>query len=201
MSIIGMDKARESGEKFSPEAETYEDVKRLIQSTIWKFRARYGGDVQEMLSESGLSFIKAYRGYQKSKSQFQTWLRIKVWNSLLEMRRRQSALSANFHKACQLRLNSHPDKVLNIQQGEEVPTTPSPKETISQKFQDLSDDAILAIHLAIDPDLEVILRTKEQFHFTGPHHKRKAIKRYLRAIGWGWQRIDLAFEEVKESLQ
>ena len=42
MTITGVDKARESREKISPEAETYEDVKRILHSTIWKFRAKYG---------------------------------------------------------------------------------------------------------------------------------------------------------------
>lgn len=182
-----------------PEAETYEDVKRLIYKTVFQFQMKYGGEFSELISEGDLSYLKAIRSYQKEKSQFQTWLRLKVWDGLLELHRRRGIDATRFQATCMERmgLNQH---ITTDSSGEETPVT-SPVDSLHVRIQDLSDDAIFTIHLAIEPEMESVLKTKEYYRYTGPTHKRRAIRRYLRqSMGWNVRKIDRVFQEVQEAL-
>src|SRR5476651_2599406 len=78
-------------------AETYDDVAELVYDTCWKFKRRYGGDFDDLLSQANLAFMESYGSYQ-TKYRFSTWVRTIVWNRLLDEARRISFKWHQLHK-------------------------------------------------------------------------------------------------------
>jgi len=70
---------------------TYKDVELLIYKTARQFRAKYGGDLDDLISVANLCFLEVYqKPFDARKSKFSTWLRTKVWYALLSDRRKKA---------------------------------------------------------------------------------------------------------------
>jgi len=151
----------------------YEQVERLISSTVKSFRRGYGGEWQELLSEAGEHYVDADNSYESDRARYSTWVRFKVWHGLLETHRtkcrRQGILPQDFS----LNLNS-------VHERERF--------DLDKFLAELSGDAATMISL--------VLESPKRY----PRHKRMAVVEALLGMGWGAERIVKTFLEIREAL-
>ncbi len=166
--------------------QTYDDVQRLIHHTVNRFRRRNGGDRDELLSVANERFVAAYRKYDvRRKTRFTTWVSNSIWYGLQTHQRREHPLRKG--KRIDLTLELLPERKLT--------------DRLEELVSGLSEDAQFVTKLAINPPEEVRLVARCGRGENTPDGLRRGIRLYLREIGWDAERIELAFEEVRESLQ
>lgn len=92
--------------------ETYLDVESLIYKTIWDFRARYGGNEEDLLDVCQEAFVEAYRTHNEQLSSFVTWLRTKLWFAMATALRTEKTKHRYTHEEDDrgIRLNTIPAK-------------------------------------------------------------------------------------------
>ena len=77
--------------------QTYADVEKLIKKVVWDFKKRYGGDFQELLGEAELSFVMAYKSWEKDRVKFTTYLCKSIKNNLLRKHQEQQTKYIETH--------------------------------------------------------------------------------------------------------
>src|ERR1700738_2118288 len=67
----------------NPAAEfTWQDSRRLIYDAVGRFRRRFGGRVDDLLSTAHEAFMDAWAGYDDSLAEWSTHLQATVWWAL-----------------------------------------------------------------------------------------------------------------------
>lgn len=151
---------------------TFEDVKRLVYHTAYRFHRRYGGDLQEHIMLAEELFVRAYNSHDPKKSAITTWVRRHVFGGLFDEMRFRAQRNA--------RLKQVPID-LDRQHC---------KDAVCFDFNaytaNMSDDGRM-----------VVLVTLTNGHEDNP---RTYIRNLLSRLGWRRDRINAAFQEVTERL-
>lgn len=168
--------------------ETFGDVEKLVYDTAHKFRKRYGGEIQELISEANELFMDAYKAFTPGRAAFSTWCRFKVWHGLLESLRRQITRNSRFRDYGEDGL-----KLLEAPEG----------FNLSRFLNELSPDARLVTSLVIDPPPNVRLSIVERnTKIRNPRNNlRESVWEHLTDLGWEENRIGRAFLEVTNALK
>lgn len=170
--------------------ETYIDTENLINKIAWSFYDTYGGEFDEWKAEANYLFLLAYDSYKNGKSQFSTWLYLKVWFGLIKyMKTLRKQCSSIFP-------NTNASSIEFVKKELPNKTTQTYLFSPLEMLDGLNTDSKTIIRLILQPK-EITNKIK-----TGPHpcHVKKAIKKYLNNLGWTSRRIKESFKEIKEVL-
>lgn len=162
-----------------PVAETYEDVRSILNNVANKIKKMYGGDLDDIRSECNLSFMRCYRKHEPTKGSFYSRVNFKVRCDLIDTRRKEYR-----HR-------------LPLDPLAELSTIPARREfNLEQLIEDLSGDAEQVIMLVLQPP--------EVVNSRNPRKKaiptKRSIVQYLEDIGWAAERIAESFREIQEIL-
>lgn len=167
-------------------ALTYEDVEKLVCWTVHKFIRRKGGRFEDWKPVADLAFVRFYHTWNPERGSFTNWIAFNVYTELLEEQR-------NICKRQEL------SKIEVDFAGLEKKI---PERTSGFKLfeflDELGDDAKTVARLAIDTPAELV---EVMVGLGGkPHHQRKALRDYLKDLGWTGVRISESFAEIKTIL-
>jgi len=168
--------------------ETYEDMKNLIFTITWKFQARNGGEIDDLIGQANLLFILALDEYDETRqAQLSTWLWIYINKGLrnyTRKERRHTLISIDDEDR-----NINP-QILN-------------SFSILELLDELEQDTLLIIQLFFETPNEIIQGIlddgKQMKHMRG--YMRRRLRNRLKQMGWTIRRITEAFERIKEAIQ
>ncbi len=166
--------------------EVYIDVEDLIYSTVWNFKARYGGDFDELKAEANLIYVLVFDSHNESKGAFSTWLYFCIWKGLLDFLnevRKKDRCGVVFHN-----LNKAKNSV-------KIPTT----FHLFEVLEEVGQDAKTIIKLTLYPPEGI---TEEDLKRGCSACKtRIRLKVWLRyRLGWSQKRIRETFREIRRVL-
>jgi DNA-directed RNA polymerase specialized sigma24 family protein len=170
--------------------DNYRDCKAILYHTVIRFKRRYGGDLDDLVSEANEAFLRAcYSWREEGGASLKTWVRSKVWHALLKARRKQ----ARRH-----RLLPTVGAAERLLAG-----LPQPRAfDLPGLLRELSEGAAEAARLAVEPPLDVLLAARRHGRGKRLHAgaRRQAVREYLAELGWSVRRINAAFREIREAL-
>lgn len=173
--------------------ETYLDVEKLINTIVWRFWKRYGGEKADWKAQANYQFIEAYDSYKKEWGKFSTWLYVRIWRTLQD-----------YHK--KLSRENHIEVFDN--EGSSIPFFMIERKNsfcnIIDIVDELKEDGKTLIKLILDPPENMLSASipnnsniKKGNH---PCHMRRILRQYLLAAGWTGRRIKESFEEIGEAI-
>ncbi len=168
--------------------EGYETVKGLIFDQVYKFKRRYGGDMDDLVGEANLAFVRGHRACvagENTDPSYSTEIRRWVWYTLFDKMRVQRERKKN---------------VVFISTNEvDGGTTDYPEPTKGmfnrgEFLHWLTPDAAVVAGLALNPppEVEKVAMAKGG----SPRNFRSTVRAHLTGAGWTAVRINVAFEEV-----
>ena len=176
-----------------PKSTTWEDVAALAQNVASSINYH---DRQELFEEAQVAFCLAYATHDPAKAKFTTWLSILA-------RRRLLTWTRPFRNRPYMLLDSVAGKDTLIPSGPDEARKdarykiPQPKDDDGHWTDGLSADAEIVLDLCLDPPDEVLEAVGEKRHGC---RIRKAVRLHLLKCGWGKDRVEKAFDEVKEAM-
>jgi len=183
------------GTQLAPEAG-YELVKNLIFHQVHKFRKRYGGDVEELICEANLSFMKGHLQFVSGKRKrggeyitpYSTEIRYWVWFGM-------------FGKMRQRLKRQQKAPMVPWEDRDFVDTSVNDfdlDEYIEDFDKPLSRDGRLIIELILDEPDDTVSQIAEG-KGGQPRNYRSTVRQVLRKkYYWNTLRINEAFAELKE---
>lgn len=164
----------------TPITETYMEVRNLIFKTVHSFRAKYGGDLEELMADANTHFMKAHRTYNPDKGPFLHWVKFQVRTELLETLRKTVGQNNRLPRR-NLNLGTMPTKV---------------RFNLLDFLGDLSEDAATVVRLSLDCPSEI----KRAIGGRDPRKCRLAIASVLKSLGWNARRVGRAYVEIRKAL-
>ena len=169
--------------------ETYKDMEKLILKVTWKFKTRYGGEIDDLIGQANLLFIYGFDEYDETKkAKLSTWLwhyiNTGLWNYI--------------------KTENHKNNHISID-DEEVNINPQTSDSFSviELLDELEQDTLLIIRLFLETPNELIASViddgKQMNHMRG--FMRRRLRNRLKQMGWTISRIKKAFEKIKEAVQ
>lgn len=164
--------------KTSPINDTYADVEKLIYHVANKFRAKHGGDIEELISEANVAFMKAYKHFNpKRGAKFSTFLHWVIWNHLLSFAKKPSLPVVDAGQV----LDNQPEAFL-----------------VWDFIDGLTEDAAIVVDLVFASPAELIESAEGKGNQA--RNWRSSIRDYLLQRGWGTDRIINCFSEIAAAL-
>ena len=162
--------------------QLYKKVERLIDSVVWQFVDRYGGDYDELRADANMIFMEAIVLYDEERSSFPTFLVHQIWYGLGKQRakeaRRKRLLkdfsSSSFYRSCQ--------------------SVPSPVKYI-ELLDNISDDARFIVDTVMEMP-EDLYQSAMKRGTTGKC-VRAAIRGWLKKKGWTHRKIQTVLTELR----
>jgi RNA polymerase sigma factor (sigma-70 family) len=162
----------------TPVEETYADVKKLIYHIVNDFRAKHGGDSEELLAEANIGFMKAYQHFDHERgAKFSTFMHWVIWNHLLSF-----STKSKLPVACA-------DSVVDAR--------PSPF-LLWEFAEGLTEDAATVLDLVFSSPAELTAIAEGKGN--QGRNWRSSIRDYLIQKGWGTNRILECFSEITAAL-
>jgi len=168
-------------------AATYEDVEKLVCWMVHKFIRRKGGRFEEWKPVADLAFVRFYYTWRPERGSFTNWIAFNVYTELLEEQR-------NIARKKELA------KIESVDFEELEKRTPERTSgfKLFEFLDELGEDAKIVARLAVETPAELV---QVMVELGGkPHHRRKALRDYLRDLGWTGARISESFAEIKTIL-
>ena len=161
-------------------SETYTDVEKLIYHICNKFAAKHGGDIDDLISLANQVWCDCYAGWKSGSAPFSSYLSTCIWRRLLGAKRRAMRLPTVSTTGADGEMILESRKSSNFQMSEFV--------------SELSQDGRTIISLIFETPAELATEIAQK----GGHTRniRKAVKDYLKTIGWTCGRIAESFEEI-----
>ena len=177
----------------SPITETYYDVEKLIYHVCNGFRREYGGDVEEMVGEANLVYMKVYKSWNSSGAMsFTSFLATCIYRKLLDKKRSDNKKSKVWNISLHglISFEFETNRVFDKIMEDKKPTFD--KDDFLEEF---TKDAQKIIQFILEEPEELKLRVKQK----GNQHRnwRSVIRNYLKEIGWTAKRITESFEEIR----
>lgn len=163
------------------ETAAYQSVAALINSLVSKFFTRTHPDHRdrdEMLSEAQLAWLEAHRTFDPTKAKYTTWVGFKVLKALQEKQRQGPY---RFRRP-RVDIPDNLEKIYDFR--DRIPTI----------MKEVSADSQLILELLVDCPFKVITGNGS------PERKQNRLVRFLRRMGWAWDRITESFNEIREAL-
>lgn len=162
--------------------EAYAEMGNLIHDTAWRFKERYGGDIEELKSDANLLFVQAINSYDETRALMSTWVRFKIWKGLLNIQIRG-------HKKQAFTF------VGDVEFTNQHYTPKSSFAYITELYEQVGADTRFLIQITLCPPEGITQEDLEKGF--GKRVSRKVIKQNLRSIGWSWKRIKETFRELQ----
>jgi len=160
--------------------ETYEDMQKLICEAAWKFWRAYGGDIDDLIGQANLIFIKAVDSHDASQSKLTTWICFCIKNGLLDYMREQ-------YRPAHIEIN-------------ESMNSRHEQFSVIELLDEMERDAITILQLFLDTPQEILLDALSGGE-KGLASVRQCMKRRmrnrLRQMGWTIERITESFNEIR----
>lgn len=160
-------------------AGTFLDVEKLLHHCCNEFHRRNPSvEYDDLFGQACLTFVTAYNQYDSKRcDNFANYLCICVMRRLYQHFKSTPSRLKRQHVKAGLPEDKAWSQLL-----------PDTFRDLSDVWNDLSDDAMRVIRLALDTE--------------GKHTRTAAnrIRSSLRRLGWKWLRIDEAFQEIREAL-
>lgn len=159
--------------------ETYIDVEKLIYDTAHKFRKRYGGDLEEIISQANYLFVMSYyHNYKQINISFTSRVRHYIWHGLLSDLRKEH-LSKRYRE-------------------QDIIFHTGPKLGFVELLDEVGNDAKNVINLILDTPEELLTIITDKR--CSPKQSRTVIKEHLKKIGWSLDRIRNSFNEITRAV-
>ena len=178
---------------------TYEDMQNLIFETAWKHWRRHGGDIEDLVGQANLSFIRAVDSHDESKSELTTWIVVCINQDLrnyMVREYRQTHISIIDEKIKRSHLSvSDEGEHLDIQDSYNT-------ISVMELLDEMEKDAHTILQLFLETPKEVIMNVLEEGkhmnHLQG--YMRRRLRNRLRQMGWTINRIKKSFNEIKAAI-
>ena len=167
--------------------ETYKDMRGLVIQTAVNFHKRYGGDLEELISEANLWFILSVDTHDPKKAKLSTWIVVSVWRRLLCFMTKE------------YRQSHQPLNTSNEEEEEETQNDPEAKKEfrlILDIVGDLDESAKEVLWLLIEPPVALDAEfTRWKYR---PKHVRQDLRRFLcQRMNWTVKEVRTAFREIE----
>lgn len=167
-------------------AQEYGKMERLVDSVVWKFIKKYGGEFEEKRADANLSFVKVCNSFDPAKGKFSTYVAMGVWQDLLEENRR---LAQRLNKTGTWLRGDSLENVAKKEQNQSF---------VQDLLAELSEDAKTVVQLCLETPAELAQIMEDKGG--QPRNIRSTVKQYLANMGWVASRISESFQEVSEIL-
>jgi RNA polymerase sigma factor (sigma-70 family) len=165
--------------KSLPISDTYNDVEKLIYHVANKVHAKHGGDIEELVSEANVAFMKAYKAYSPDRhTKFSTFLYCVIWNHLLTFIRDNRSMPV-------------------VDTGSVVDNRPEPF-MVWDFVEGLTEDAATVVGLVFTSPAELVEAAEGKGNQI--RNWRSSIRRYLLNQGWSTDRVIECFSEIAAAL-
>ncbi len=164
--------------------EGYDAVKNLIFDQVHKFRRKYGGDVDELVGEANIAFVRGHRSILEkgAKDGYAVEIRRWVWWDLFD------AMRVRLERQRRVKFTSTDDTG-------DVYAVPTGGTWNREDFVcGLSEDGRYAVALALNPPAAIEKVAQEKGGT--PRNYKSTVRQYLKDTGWSTDRINAAFEEI-----
>lgn len=174
----------------------YTAVSDLIFHQVYKFKRTYGGDIEDLMGEAHVAFMRGHRACEKGENTdpvYSTEIRRWVWYLLFD------ALRVRLERKRKVKFSTTEGK-------EEVFAEPEVSTFDRDGFMaTLSEDARYAAGLVLNtpPALDKVARGKGG----SARNYKSTVREYLKApqlcpprLGWKQERVIAAFNEITEVL-
>lgn len=172
--------------------EGYDLVKGLIFDQVYKFCNRYGGDMDELVGEAHVAFMKGHKDITRRKGDgrygaYITEIRRWVWFELFD------AMRVRLERERNVTFTSTTDT-------EDTYVEPSAPTFDRDGFMHvLSEDGQLVAELVLNPPEAV--ETVAMAKGGTPRNYKSTVRAYLKNdVGWAADRINEAFAEIMGAL-
>lgn len=166
----------------------YEDHKKLIHREVYNHHKRYGGDVEELVSQANELFMDILLSYDSDKAEFSTWLVIKLRFHLRE-EFREKIRKSKTRPTCQ-----YPEH-------ESYEFGRSYKHFDCKEFMEsLSKDGKFVLSLIYDMPMDIWISIRQRGD-DSPKNIRRALREYLNDLDWSYMRILKVFKEINKALK
>lgn len=168
-----------------PFEETYLECKGLIYWTVKKFRYRFGGNWDDMISVANEAFVDAYLEFTTEKGSFSSWICKWIWNYLRNDWKQKRMRDFKRKNGMHIRI-------------EEIEARET--RTLDLLLEKITGDARVVAELVIDTPKDLIFL----IHLKGaaPRNYKSTIKEYLiEEQDWTPERVKQAYQQLGEMLQ
>lgn len=163
----------------------YLKVRPTIIGVCASFMKQYGGDMEELVSESHLHFMNILATHDPKRQKLEADVQYRLFQRLLATHRTESRRKRL--------LNAVPATEFNCS------VDPEPFFDLGGFMEDLSGEAQEVVKLAFnappDVEMEIVQRGERT-----PTNTRAAIKQYLRDCTWTLKQIRESFAEIRNAL-
>ncbi len=174
--------------------ETYKDMQGLIFETCWRYWKQHGGNIDDLIGQANLSFIRAVDSHNETQSKLTTWIVVCIKNDL-----RNYMIKEYKHT----HIASIDDE--DVYDYQNI-TTPNNSFSVIELLDEMEKDAHIILQLFLETPKEVIdnvLVEGKQMNRIQRHMKssmKKRLRNRLRQMGWTLQRIAKSFNDIKEAI-
>ena len=163
----------------------YLAVRPTIFGVCAGFARKYGGDIEDLVSQAHYHFMMIYYTHDPARGSFEADVQYRLHKRLLETHETES----------------NRKRILNaVPATEENISVSSPAYFDFGLFMEgLSEEAAEIVRLVFNPQPDVDLAIVERGGPT-PHNMRGAIREYLSDMQWTVQQIRGSFREIREAL-
>jgi hypothetical protein len=148
----------------------------LARTITWRVVREYGGDYEELFSESLVLFVQACKTWEKDKGSLSNWLAWKIYRGLQERKRTEAR---------------HKSITGPIADGELLGSLFHHDKNIDLIWKDLSDDSRLVLHILFGMDVK----------FRNTSLVRMSLRlKVQKETGWGNHKVTNCFREIEAAL-
>lgn len=168
--------------------EAYIDSRPQLIGICKKFKERYGGDLDDLISEADEHFTDIFLTHDPDRADFKSDVGFRVWKRLLETKEREANRN---RKLPRVKFEDYPER------------EPPPPFNFDEFTSGLSLRTKLILHLALNPPPDVQIDatlSSDIIDGYSPNNLRVALLGFLRDVGWARNAVLESFREVREFL-
>lgn len=147
--------------------QVYAQHEKLLWSIVHRFRQSHGGDLDDLMGEARLCFVRTYSKWDPSIGKLSTYLYRCVWGSLMDWHRKEMT-------------ETHPQTIPESLRDHKPP--------LSDFLLDVGSDLGDLIHMLMDPPDDLI----DLFQSVTPNPSTSRFRRCLcsyMAQKFGWHKV------------
>jgi hypothetical protein len=173
--------------EIDPARDTYEAVEQLINKIANRFARVYGGEFDEWKAQANLAYVPAYRSYQSGHGmKFSSYIATCIYRRL--------------KYRADLQFRSVTTTSLSMKDGSQRPVEASKELSydVAALLGKLSEDAKAIVSVVLDSPADL----KDAVIVPGATgwNNQKAVRSYMKSLGWGRNKIAACMSEIKEAL-
>jgi hypothetical protein len=168
--------------------ENYAEVEDMIGVQVKGFQRKHRWiHTNEVLSAAGNAYVEAVATYKAVAGPFRNWVSFKV-DKALKTLLRETARRARHFRSDDGSVDEAPEREKEA------------RFWLDEWLATLSADARQVAMMVFEPPFTIHVRVAELGGYETPEAFRSGVREYLRDGGWTKERIEAAFQEIKERL-